>query len=59
MASRLIRNQSESLKTPGNTAISEAAAAPRAAVDSDLARVIAAWPGLPAAIKRGILAMVQ
>jgi hypothetical protein len=27
--------------------------------DSDLAAVVAAWPGLPAAIRAGILALVK
>ena len=30
-----------------------------AAADSDLAQIIAAWPGLPEAIKAGILALVK
>ena len=53
-------------ETPANQGISEtgdaqsdALSANSAPVDPDLAAITAAWPGLPAALKAGIVAMVN
>jgi hypothetical protein len=37
----------------------EAVQPPKPPVDPDLARLVEAWPALPAALKAGILAMVK
>jgi len=46
-------------KTPGNEADSEERAAQGAAVDADLLTIIESWAELPAALKAGIMAMVN
>jgi hypothetical protein len=45
--------------TLGNPAPASAAESGAVAVDPDLARLIAAWPALPQAIRRVILALVE
>jgi len=52
-------SQGGSAENPTETALSENSAAPGAARNPDLAAIAAAWPTLPAAVKAGILAMIQ
>ena len=42
----------------GSTAFSRAGAAESAAVDADLAEVVAAWPGLPERARAEVLAIL-
>ncbi len=53
-----ICKQPSSSKSPAETAVSELGAALGAAVDARLARIIAAWPTLPDAIRRAMLALI-
>jgi hypothetical protein len=46
----------ESQKCPALAPLTSPPADP---IDADLARLVSAWPNLPAAIRRGILAMID
>jgi hypothetical protein len=53
-----ICNQKPSSKNTGKNAVLQEGAALGAAVDAKLARIIAAWPTLPDAIRRAMLALI-
>jgi hypothetical protein len=54
-------SKSKGLEQPAESraAESDASGPDSAPIDTDLARVIDAWPGLPEAVKAGIKAMVK
>jgi hypothetical protein len=56
LSSRQDATESDSIRPPTAT---KNAPSDRVVADADLAAVVDAWPGLPEAIKAGILAMVK
>ncbi len=53
------RTHAENVDNPAVSAQGGAVGAQNALIDADLAKIIAAWPDLPDAIKTGILAMIE
>ena len=52
-------SQNAAAKKGGKTVLYEASAAVGTAVSADLASIALAWPTLPAAVKAGIVAIVN